>query len=104
MARQYVAHDLRMRQRNVLRVPRLGREAKADRAVGRQPSRTGFQGPDADFWPLQVLQDSNRAADVTFDGANGVKTPLVVVVSAVAKVQPEHVGTSIEQRTNQFRA
>src|SRR5712671_1835516 len=52
MARQYVAHDLPMRQRNVLRVPRLGREAKADRAVGRQPSRTGFQGPDADFRPL----------------------------------------------------
>src|SRR6266852_3830280 len=104
MARQYVAHDLPMRQRNVLRVPRLGRQMKADRAVGRQLSRTGFQGPYADFRPLQVLQDSNRAADVTFDGANGVKTPLVVVMSAVAEVQPEHIGSGIEQRTNHFRA
>src|SRR5258708_34978706 len=104
MARQYAAHDLRMRQGNVLRVPWLGRQAKADRAVGRQLSPTGFQCSNADFWPLQVLQDPDRAADVMFDGANGIKTALVVLVSAVAEVQPEHVGTGIEQRTNQFGA
>jgi hypothetical protein len=47
---------------------------------------------------LQVEQYADRPARVLFYRADDVQTSLMIVVCAVAEVQPKHIGPRVEQR------
>src|SRR5579859_1438720 len=62
-----------------------------------------LQRSDADLRPLQILQDADRAADILLQRAQGGMDLGMIVMGAMAEIQPEDVGAGQEELLQPFR-
>src|SRR5690606_18934366 len=78
---------------------RAGRGVAIERELGARYQHDLAFGkrPDAQLGALQVCQDGNRAAYHALYFADGFVTNSVVFLSAVAEIEAEHIGPSLEQ-------
>ena len=60
-------------------------------------------GSDPDLWPLQVLQDADRARDLQFQRAYRGMHFGVILMGAVTEVQPKGVDAGEEERFQHVR-
>ena len=56
--------------------------------------------PIAQLWALQIDQDADRPAGLRLDLADGVEPRAVIVMGAMAEIEPEDIGAGIEQRAD----
>ena len=105
LARRDGREDLGMRQRDRVLVARRARSS-TKRTVSplSSSSRPSRNGADADLRTLQILQDADRPADLPLQGPDRGMDPGVVVLRAVAEVQPEHVDAGQEQGLQRLRS
>src|SRR5690606_4416527 len=64
---------------------------------GGQLDRPGRELADAEFRALQIHQHADRPAELRLDGADDLVALPVLLVGAMAEVQPEHVGAGLKQ-------
>ena len=57
--------------------------------------RPSGQLPYPQLGALQIGQDADRPAHLLLDGPNDVVTRPVLVVAAVAEIEPEYIGSSL---------
>ena len=58
------------------------------------------EGAQAQLGTLQVHEDADRAAQLGLDRADHGVHLAVLLVAAVAEVEPEHVGAGLDQRAD----
>ena len=89
-----------MRQISACCIARRIVKVEAKSCTGREFHGSVGKGTDAQFRPLQVRKDTDRSRSLALDAANYLKSLLMLIVCAVAEVQPEHVDTCIEKLAN----
>jgi hypothetical protein len=95
--------DLGVRQPRPTQVAGPVVEVEAEGRPGLQPDRAGGEGSDPELRALQVEQHADRPAHRPLHVADRLEPGSVVVVAAVAEVQPEHVGPGLEQAADRLR-
>jgi hypothetical protein len=63
-----------------------------------QRNRAGFERADAQLGTLQVGKDRDRPSDLFFDRANRFNARGVILVGAVAEIQPKDINAGLNQR------
>ena len=58
------------------------------------------EAADADLRPLQIHQDADRPLQLRLDRAQDLVGLAVVLMRAVAEIEPEHIGAALEERAN----
>jgi galactarate dehydratase len=89
-----------MRQIRARRIARLVREVEPERGAGRQRNRAVGERSDAQLRALHVGQHADRTPDALLDGADLLQPLAVLLVRAVAEIEPEHVDAGEKQRTD----
>ncbi len=59
-----------------------------------------FESAQPQLGPLQVEQHADGPAELRLEPADGVEPARMVMLRAVAEVEPEHIHTAFEQGTN----
>src|ERR1700726_2628000 len=91
-----------MRQVDAARVAVGWTEVQPERLARLEPHRTAREAPDAQLGPLQVGQDTDRAAEFAPNPARRLATLAVLVGRAVAEIEPEHIDAGLEQRADRL--
>ncbi len=89
--------DLRMEQGTRLAVPGRRIHVEAQLLALLQLHRSLGEGAQAQLGALQVHQDRDRVLVFLFERAELIDPLAVILVLAVAEVQPEDVGAGLEQ-------
>ncbi len=90
-------HDLGVRQLHPAGVARHRGQVEAEGSARSAAHASGLEGAHPQLRPLHVGQDADRAARFRFQRADDGDVGGVVVMAAMAEVQPEHVGAAAEQ-------
>src|SRR5262249_35243791 len=78
-------------------------EVEAEAIAGLELDRSGGEGAEPELRPLQVGEDADRPPGLLLERADRVDALPVVVVRAVAEVEPEHVDAGAEQGLDALR-
>jgi len=89
--------DLRMRQVHPAHVARRGIEVEPERMPGLQLHPPAGEAADSQLGALYVGQDANGMRDLPLQVADDGEQLGVVVMGAVAEIEPEHVGPGLQQ-------
>ncbi len=92
--------DLRVQERRALGIAGRGVHVQAPTVAHSERDLAPGNGPDAQLRPLQIQEHTDRPPDLLLDLADDAQPLGMVGVPAVAEVQPEHIGTGLEQRTD----
>ena len=95
--------DLGMGKRDPFRTSGRRIEIEGEGAAFFEDRASTLELPDPELRPLQVEQHPDGASGGGFDLADRLEAPAVVVVAAVAEVEPEHVDPGGEQRPDGLR-
>ena len=87
-----------MRQRDRHLVAVGARDDETHRLSCRDRNLSILDRSDPNFRSLQVLQDTDRAADLLFERANRGMDLGVILVNAMAEVQPERIDAGEKER------
>jgi len=63
-----------------------------------------LEGADPQLGSLQVDDDADRPPGLLLDPPDQVVALLVILMGSVAEIEPEHVGSRLEQGANDLRA
>ena len=96
--------DLRMRQVDAQALARRRIEVELEWLAGLQMHPPAAKPPDAQLGSLHIGQDADRAVEPVLQLADHREAGGVVLVRAVAEIEPEHVGAGLEQRASAPRA
>ncbi len=102
MARLQGGEDFRMRQARPLPVARRFIQIQPEAFAGLQVHRPVREAPDPQLGPLQIHHHPDRPALPGLYRADGLQPLTVLVMAAVAEVEPEHVGAGLGQGADGF--
>src|SRR3712207_1290341 len=89
--------DVGVRQVDPCAVAGCRVEVEPERPTRLERHGPAGEGADAELGALQVGEGADRPPGVALDFPDGFVARLMVGMAAVAEVQPEHVGTGLEQ-------
>src|SRR5690606_3155767 len=84
------------------RIASRGVEVEAELRAGHEGDLALGEAADTQLGPLQVHQHADRTAELDLDLADQAVTFGVVLVAAVAEVEPEHVRAGLGQGADAF--
>ena len=96
--------DLRMRHADALLVTGSAVQVEAELGPGGERHRPSAKVPTRSFGPCRSARTPMGRPDLPLDGADGVVALLMVLVRAVAEVEPEHVRPGLEKAADDLRA
>ena len=97
LTRMQSGEDLGVRQPDPHRVARRGVEVEPKRTARLECDGSAGEGADAELGTLQVGEDADRPSYLLLDRPDRLVAGLMIGMAAVAEVEPEHVGTGLEQ-------
>ena len=89
-----------MRQRRAAPVAGLPIEVETKVIAGSELDPTLGERAEAQLWSLQIGQDADRPSGGALDRSDRLEAGSVVVMSAVAEIQPEDIDPGLEQGAN----
>jgi len=75
-------------------------QVEAELHLLNQFNRAILEGPDPQFWALQIHHHRNGAGKLLFQSPNDVQSGLMFRMGTMTEVQPEHVHAGFKQRLN----
>jgi hypothetical protein len=71
--------------------------------AGHELDRPFGEGPEAEFWSLQIGENADRSSCCVFHPPDRRKPGAVILVCTMAKIEPEDIDARLEQRADPIR-
>jgi len=71
-----------------------------ERRAGHELDRPLGEGPEAEFWSLQIGEDADRSSCYAFYSSDRRKPGAVIFMRTMAKIEPEDIDARLEQRAD----